>query len=124
MYLLSEYISKNHPEKVIFSGEGADELFGGYLYFHRAPSSKHFEYETKRLVNDLCYFDVLRSDRCTAAFGLELRVPFLDKDFMKYVLSISGQYRQYNYLEKYILRMSFQNNYLPKRYIDEEKRSI
>ena len=124
MYLLSEYISKNHPEKVIFSGEGADELFGGYLYFHRAPSLKQFEHETKRLVSDLSYFDVLRSDRCTSAFGLELRVPFLDKDFMTYVLSISGQYRQYNYFEKYILRMAFQNNYLPKDILMRKKEAF
>tara|TARA_Y100001972_G_C7658189_1_gene331641 strand:- start:152 stop:1705 length:1554 start_codon:yes stop_codon:yes gene_type:complete len=124
MYLLSEYISNNHPEKVIFSGEGSDELFGGYLYFHNSPSIRDFELETKRLVDDLCYFDVLRSDRCTSAFGLELRVPFLDKDFMTYVLSISGEHRRCNYLEKYILRMSFQSDYLPKDILMRKKEAF
>jgi asparagine synthase (glutamine-hydrolysing) len=124
MYLLSEYISKNHPEKVIFSGEGADELFGGYLYFHLSPSHKHFEQETVKLMKELHYFDVLRSDRCTSAFGLELRVPFLDKEFVKYVLSIPGIYRQYNYLEKYILRMSFKDNYLPTEILMRKKEAF
>lgn len=113
MYMLSEYISKNHSEKVIFSGEGSDEIFGGYLYFHKSPTYDEFEEETKRLVTDLCYFDVLRADRCTAAFGLELRVPFLDKELVKYVLSIPGRLRKYSELEKYVLRKSFENDYLP-----------
>lgn len=121
MYLLSEYISKNHPEKVIFSGEGADEIFGGYLYFHNSPTFKEFEDESKRLVRELCYFDVLRSDRCTSAFGLELRVPFLDKEFVKFVISISGNLRKFTTLEKYILRQSFQNNYLPNKILYRKK---
>ena len=124
MYLLSEYISKNHSEKVIFSGEGADELFGGYLYFDRSPTMTDFEHETKRLVKDLSYFDVLRSDRCTSAFGLELRVPFLDKEFVKFVLSIPGQFRKGNGIEKYILRMSFQNDYLPKEILMRKKEAF
>jgi len=121
MYLLSEYISKNHPERVIFSGEGADEIFGGYLYFHNSPTFKEFEDESKRLVNELCYFDVLRSDRSTSAFGLELRVPFLDKEFVKFVMSISGNLRKFTTLEKYVLRQSFQNNYLPNKILYRKK---
>jgi asparagine synthase (glutamine-hydrolysing) len=113
MYLLSEYISKNHSEKVIFSGEGSDEIFGGYLYFHKSPTLNEFEIETKRLVKDLCYFDVLRADRCTAAFGLELRVPFLDKELVNFVMSIPGNIRKYSDLEKYVLRKSFERDYLP-----------
>ena len=119
--MLSEYISKNHSEKVIFSGEGSDEIFGGYLYFHKSPTYDEFEEETKRLVTDLCYFDVLRADRCTAAFGLELRVPFLDKELVKYVLSIPGRLRKYSELEKYVLRKSFENDYLPNEILMRKK---
>lgn len=113
MYLLSRYISENHEEKVIFSGEGSDEIFGGYLYFHKSPTEREFEMETLRLVNELQYFDVLRADRCTAAFGLELRVPFLDKEFVNYVLSIPGYLRKFTSVEKKILRIAFDQDYLP-----------
>jgi len=121
MYMLSEYISKNHPEKVIFSGEGSDEIFGGYLYFNRAPSYRDFELECTKLVKQLYYFDVLRADRCTAAFGLELRVPFLDKDFIQYVLSIPGYLRKMCELEKYMLRISFNTEYLPNEILMRKK---
>ena len=121
MYMLSEYISKNHPEKVIFSGEGSDEIFGGYLYFNRAPSYRDFELECTKLVKQLYYFDVLRADRCTAAFGLELRVPFLDKDFIQYVLSIPGYLRKMCELEKYMLRISFNTEYLPNEILLRKK---
>lgn len=121
MYMLSEYISKNHPEKVIFSGEGSDEIFGGYLYFHKSPTFEEFEKETTRLVKDLCYFDVLRADRCTSAFGLELRVPFLDKEFLKYVMSIPGNLRKFTTTEKYILRKSFTEDYLPNNILYRRK---
>ena len=124
MYLLSEYISKNHSEKVIFSGEGSDEIFGGYLYFHRSPNHKSFEEECKYLIKNLHYFDVLRADRCTAAFGLELRVPFLDKEFLKYVISIPGKIRKYTELEKHILRISFTNKYLPQNILLRKKEAF
>ena len=124
MYLLSEYISKNHEEKVIFSGEGSDEIFGGYLYFHRSPTYTSFEDECKHLITNLHYFDVLRADRCTAAFGLELRVPFLDKEFVKYVVSIPGKIRKYSDLEKYILRTSFTGKYLPKEILMRKKEAF
>lgn len=124
MYLLSEYISKNHSEKVIFSGEGADELFGGYLYFHQSPSNTEFEKETINLVKQLHYYDVLRSDRCTSAFGLELRVPFLDKSFMRYVLGLSAFLRKFNNIEKYILRMAFVDKYLPNKILFRKKEAF
>ena len=124
MYLLSEYISKNHPEKVIFSGEGADELFGGYLYFNRAPNNNKFVNETNRLVKQLHYYDVLRSDRCTSAFGLELRVPFLDYKFVQYVLQLPGSLRNFNNTEKYILRMSFIDQYLPNNILFRKKEAF
>lgn len=121
MYLLSEYISQHHEEKVIFSGEGSDEIFGGYLYFHKSPTIEQFEAETTELVQNLYYYDVLRADRCTASFGLELRVPFLDKQFVKFVTSIPGFLRKYTDLEKYILRMAFKENYLPIEIIKRQK---
>ena len=82
MWLLCKYISENTDIKVIFSGEGADELAGGYLYHKCAPNDEEWEKEVTRLLDELYYFDVLRADRCTAAHGLELRVPFLDTKFL------------------------------------------
>ena len=117
MYLLSKYISENHSEKVIFSGEGADEILCGYLYFHNAPNDTLLNQESKRLIKELPYFDVLRADRCTASHGLELRVPFLDKDFVNYCLELDGQYKKpIENIEKYYLRKAFENC-LPKEIV-------
>ncbi len=88
MWLLGKYISKFTDIRVIMSGEGADELFGGYLYFHDSPSDEDFQKESQRLVDVLHKYDVLRSDRSTAAHGLEMRVPFLDRDFLRYVMNL------------------------------------
>ena len=76
------------------SGEGADELFGGYLYFHNAPSKEAFRDETVRLMEDIAYFDVLRCDKSTAGAGLEVRVPFLDKDFMEYYMNVDPELKR------------------------------
>jgi asparagine synthase (glutamine-hydrolysing) len=86
MYLLSKYIATTDV-KVIISGEGSDELFGGYLYFKYAPNDVAFRSEILTLLNNLFYFDALRADRSTAAHGLEVRPPFLDYDFVTAVLS-------------------------------------
>lgn len=122
MWLLAEYISKNTDDIVIMSGEGSDEIFGGYLYFHHAPSSKELEDETRKLVDNLYKYDVLRADRCISSHGLEPRVPFLDRDFVNFVLSIPGELRGViNGYEKYILRDSFSDGYLPEEVLWRRK---
>jgi asparagine synthase (glutamine-hydrolysing) len=119
MFLLCEWISKNFPDKVIFSGEGSDELFCGYLYFHNAPSSEDAHNDSCRLLNELYMYDVLRADRCTASNGLEFREPFLDKELIDFVVKMNPNFnipRIKNdngvMFEKTILRQAFES-YLP-----------
>jgi asparagine synthase (glutamine-hydrolysing) len=110
-YLIGKYIKENTDIKIVLSGEGADEIFGGYLYFHNAPSVGSFKNETMRLLDEIYMFDVLRSDRCMASHGLEVRVPFLDKEFVKYVMQIdTNQKMVQNYYEKYYLRKTFEKD--------------
>jgi asparagine synthetase B (glutamine-hydrolysing) len=87
MYLLSQYIAKNTDVKVILSGEGSDELFGGYLYFKYAPNDTEFRNEIIKLLNNIYLYDALRADRSTASNGLEIRPPFLDKELITCVLT-------------------------------------
>lgn len=87
-YLIAKYISSNSEAKVIFNGDGSDELTGGYIYMHHAPDNISFDLECKRLLKDIHFFDVLRSDRSISSNGLEPRTPFLDKDFVYNYLSI------------------------------------
>ena len=108
MYLLCKHIKKNYPDTVIFSGEGSDELLCGYLYFHLAKDGKTAFDESRRLISDIYLYDVLRADRSTASNGLELRVPFLDKDFVYFCMTLDGRYRKpYQNFEKYYLRKAF-----------------
>ena len=125
MYLISKYISENTDCKVIFSGEGADELFGGYLYFHKAPSFQEFQSETECLINELYKYDVLRADRTTAAWGLELRVPFLDVDLLNFVTSIDPVHKMAHThkIEKAILRDAF-HGYLPNEILYRQKEAF
>lgn len=124
MYLLSKYIKAETGDVVIFSGEGADELLGGYLYFHHAPSVKKFVGECIRLQKELYVYDVLRADRMVSSNGLELRVPFLDRDVVDLINTIPGDQKIPNKklggYEKYILRVAFQD-YLPKSVVWRRK---
>jgi len=117
MLLLSQYINKHTDVTVIYSGEGSDEASGSYLYFHNAPDKDLFKSETVRLLEDLCYFDVLRCDKSTSGASLEVRVPFLDKEFLEYYMNIDSSLKmcKNNKIEKYLLRAAFEKeNLLPK----------
>lgn len=110
MYLLSKYIRENTDFKVIFSGEGPDEVCGSYMYFHAAPSAEAADMECRRLVQDMHYFDVLRADRSTARCGLEVRVPFLGVDFIQAYWSIDPKLRlPQERVEKWLLRSSVED---------------
>jgi len=112
-WLIGKYIKANTDIKVIFNGDGSDEIGGGYLYFYRAPSDEEFEAESARLLKDIHTFDVLRSDRSMADHGLEARTPFLDKQFVSVWRSLPSSLRrpnkEINRPEKYILRAAFDN---------------
>ncbi|KAL8607819.1 hypothetical protein ACOMHN_005374 [Nucella lapillus] len=113
MYLVSRYIRQATDTAVVLSGEGADELAQGYIYFHGAPSADQADTESRRLLTDLHYFDVLRGDRTTAAWGLEIRVPFLDHQFSSYYLSLPPEERQpQGGVEKHLLRAAFEDEHL------------
>ena len=118
MYILCEWINKNFKEKVIFSGEGSDEIFCGYLYSHNAPSDDDLVEDSIRLVKQLYKYDVLRADRCISGNSLELREPFLDKNLIEIALKMPGnikkpQYYKDSVYEKYVLRKAF-TGYLPE----------
>ena len=108
-YLLGKYISKNSDAKVIFNGDGSDELSGGYLYMKNCPDCIEFDCETRRLLKDIHLFDVLRSDKCISSHGLEPRTPFLDKTFVNYYLSIpqKERFELNKIIEKFFIRNSF-----------------
>ena len=92
-FLIGRHISTNFPHKVIFNGDGSDELAGGYIYMLHAPNDVEFDNECKRLLEDIHYFDVLRSDRSISSNGLEPRTPFLDKTFVCEYLNIPASVR-------------------------------
>ena len=122
MYILSKYIKNNTTDKVIFSGEGSDELLCGYLYFHNSPTPSSASDESLRLIKDLYKYDVLRADRTTACHGLELRVPFLDRDFLDLSTSLTGNQKTplFGY-EKHVLRKAFNGDYLPEQVLWRRK---
>jgi asparagine synthase (glutamine-hydrolysing) len=113
-YLLGKYIAANSQAKVIFNGDGSDELLGGYIYMKYAPDAIEFDRECRRLLKYIHAFDVLRSDKCISSHGLEPRTPFLDREWTQYYMSISPflRYRPQSNeaeqnIEKYLLRTAF-----------------
>lgn len=108
MFLLARRI-KAMGVKMVLSGEGADEVFGGYLYFHKAPSREEFHRETIRKISLLSKYDCLRANKSTAAWGVESREPFLDLDFLDVAMSIDPADKMIRdgRIEKYILRKAF-----------------
>ena len=114
MYLMARVI-KSMGIKMVLSGEGADELFGGYLYFHKAPDAEEFHKETVRKLDKLYQYDCLRANKSLMAWGIEGRVPFLDKEFMDVAMRINPEDKMINgeRMEKWVLRKAFES-YLPK----------
>lgn len=109
-YLVSKYIFNNSDDCVIYCGDMSDEIFGSYRGFMKAQSEEDFCAENVRMVRDVCYFDLLRSDKSISGAGLEARVPFADKKFLQYVMSIPARYKMFNddtQIEKYIFRKAF-----------------
>ncbi|KAK9055321.1 hypothetical protein SSX86_026403 [Deinandra increscens subsp. villosa] len=127
MFLMARKI-KSLGVKMVISGEGADEIFGGYLYFHKAPNKEEFHRETCRKVKALHLYDCLRANKSTSAWGVEARVPFLDKEFINVVMSIDPKLKMIdmgkNRIEKWILRKAFDDEdhpYLPKHILYRQK---
>ncbi len=121
MYLLSRVI-KSMGIKMVLSGEGADEIFGGYLYFHKAPDAKAFHEETVRKLNKLHLYDCLRANKSLSAWGVEGRVPFLDKEFLDVAMRINPKDKmpKNGNPEKQILREIFKD-FLPESVINRQK---
>ena len=121
MYLMARYI-KSMGIKMVLSGEGADEIFGGYLYFHKAPNPKEFHEETIRKINKLHLYDCLRANKSLSAWGVEGRVPFLDVEFLDYAMNIKTDKKMIGdkKIEKNILRESFEG-YLPDEILWRQK---
>lgn len=121
MYLMARKI-KAMGIKMVLSGEGADEIFGGYLYFHKAPNAKEFHEETTRKLDKLHMFDCLRANKSMSAWGIEARVPFLDKHFMDVAMRLNPADKMCGNgkMEKGILRSAFEG-YLPKEILWRQK---
>ncbi|EDW78850.1 uncharacterized protein Dwil_GK12497 [Drosophila willistoni] len=131
MFYLARYV-KSTGIKMILSGEGADEIFGGYLYFHQAPNYEEFHQEMVNRCEQLHVSDILRANKVTMSKGLELRVPFLDTAFVNYVMGIRPQDKipgslnefdgvREKRIEKFILRKAFVQNYLPDAVLWRQK---
>ncbi|CAN7022957.1 unnamed protein product [Brassica rapa subsp. trilocularis] len=127
MFLMSRKI-KSLGVKMVLSGEGSDEIFGGYLYFHKAPNKQEFHQETCRKIKALHKYDCLRANKATSAFGVEARIPFLDKEFINTVMSLDPESKmikpEEGRIEKWVLRRAFDDEerpYLPKHILYRQK---
>ncbi len=127
-YLVCKEIKKRCDAKVVFNGDGSDEVFGSYLYFFNAPSDALFEEESQRLLEDIYMFDVQRSDRSISSHGLEPRTPFLDKQFVAVARSLATCWRRPLrgcQVEKWILRRAFDDGVtLPQQVLYRKKEAF
>jgi asparagine synthase (glutamine-hydrolysing) len=121
MFLMSRLI-KSHGIKMVLSGEGADEILGGYLYFHNAPDSETFHEECHNRVNGLHHFDCLRANKSTMSWGVEARVPFLDRNFLQIAMSVHPSLKLHKdkKIEKFILRKAFDKSVCGETYLPDE----
>ena len=121
MYLLARVI-KSMGIKMVLSGEGADEVFGGYLYFHKAPSAQAFHEETVRKLSKLHLYDCLRANKSLSAWGVEGRVPFLDKEFLDVAMRLNPEEKmaKNGRMEKWVVRKAFES-YLPESVVWRQK---
>ena len=124
-YLISQLISKKVEDKIIFCGDVADEILGSYRGFMSAPSKDAFLKENIKMIENINYFDVLRSDKSISSAGLEARVPFGDLDFVRYIMSLDPSLKMFddNVIEKDILRKSFEG-YLPHELLYRRKEAF
>ena len=126
-YLIGKYISQNTDIKVVFNGDGSDEQ-SGYKYLRNAPNELEFHSECIKLLREIHYFDVLRSDRCISSkWGLESRTPFLDKEFVKFYMNIDPKLKMYSKekIEKYLLRKAFEkDNLIPEEVLWRPKEAF
>lgn len=132
-YIISKWISQNSPDKVIFCGDVADEIFGGYRGFSQAPTDSILGLGITKMLSQIHYFDVLRSDRSISGAGLEARVPYADKEFIQYIMSIDPSLKRFGTLldkdseiiEKRLLRTAFSGkNLIPDEVLWRRKEAF
>jgi asparagine synthase (glutamine-hydrolysing) len=127
-WLVAKAIAEQSDCKVVFNGDGSDEVWGSYLYFYNAPSDDAFEDEVTRLLTDIHMFDVLRSDRSISSHGLEPRTPFLDRQFVAVARSVATAWRRPvrgERPEKWLMRTAFEGeNLLPREVLWRQKEAF
>ena len=129
-WLIGKYIKAHSQAKVILNGDGADEMMGGYMYFHACPTSQEFDRECRRLLANISYFDVLRSDKSISSHGLEARTPYLDVHLVNYYLNIPIELRNHTLnkrMEKHLMRSTIDQmdpTLLPKEILFRKKEAF